>query len=474
MMSKQEKDTEKRGFWNFIDGIEGDKVVWIIVFMLIMFSILAIFSSTPLLALQQGTDRISIMKEQIAIVAVGLALIFLLYNIRKIAVFRILSQLGFFVSVILLTFLVADIDIPGVIEAQNLNEAQRTLKVFSFQVHVYEIVKVAMVMYLAWATHAYKKDLEAMGKGEESGTFLIANRIGRNPNLAILRRPLWKRIIYIYLPMVVICVMVMPGSNSSMLFIALVMVATLLVGGLPMKEILLTMVTGAALLGAGMGIYTASDEKFLKPVFERFETAVTRMTLDIDPAVAMKDLKPGTPEFDRRLGQIQQPNAALIAIKEGGLLGKGPGNSTQKYAVPVVFGDYIFSFLIEEYGFFIGGLLIIILYVSLLARGSMISRLCDNQFAKTAVGGLSLLITGQAFMHMLVNVNLGPLTGQTLPLISHGSSSFLMFSVAFGIILSISRMARKKIQEEEEAAQPIYESDRDEIQATLDVIEQLD
>ena len=114
------------------------------------------------------------------------------------------------------------------------------------------------------------------------------------------------------------------------------------------------------------------------------------------------------------------------------------------------------------------------LYVSLLARGSMIARLCDNEFAKVAVGGLSLLITGQAFMHMFVNVDIGPMTGQTLPLISHGSSAFLMFSVAFGVILSISRMTREKIKEEEEAAEPIYRKEEDEIQATLGDLERLE
>ncbi|MBO5418487.1 MAG: FtsW/RodA/SpoVE family cell cycle protein [Bacteroidales bacterium] len=472
-MDNSENGNRKKGFWNFIDNIEGDKIVWIIVFMLIIFSILAIFSSTPLLALQQHTDRISIMKEQIAIVAVGLGVIFGLYSIKKIGIFRIFSQLGFFVSLVLLIFLVFDIDIKGVVVSQNLNEAQRTLEIFKLQVHVYEVVKVAMIMYLAWALHAYKKDLEAMDQGQESGTLWILNRIGRNKNFAFLKLPLWKRIFYLYLPIAITAGMILPGSNSSMLFISVIMVATLLLGGLPMKEIIITAAIGATVLGIGLSIYFASDKTFLKPVFSRIETGVTRMTMEIDPKIAMKGLTPDTPAYDKKLGQIKQPNAALIAIHEGGLTGKGPGNSTQKYAVPVMFGDYIFSFLVEEYGL-LGGIFIIILYVSLLARGSTISRNCDNQFAKTAVGGLSLLITGQAFMHMMVNVGIGPLTGQTLPLISHGSSSFLMFSVAFGIILSISRMAKKKIQEEELAAKPIYESERDDIQAALDTIEEID
>ena len=129
----------------------------------------------------------------------------------------------------------------------------------------------------------------------------------------------------------------------------------------------------------------------------------------------------------------------------------------------------MFSFLIEEYGLF-GGILIIILYISLIARSSMIARMCSNGFAKIAVGGLAFLITGQAVMHMLVNVEIIPMTGQTLPLLSDGASAFLVSSVAFGIILSISRMAKKKIQNAEET----IDMKRDDIQARLDILEQIE
>jgi cell division protein FtsW len=116
-----------------------------------------------------------------------------------------------------------------------------------------------------------------------------------------------------------------------------------------------------------------------------------------------------------------------------------------------MFEDYMFSFIVEEYGL-LGGILVIILYISLLARGALIARSCDNHFAKVAIAGLVILITGQAMMHIVVNVDVGVMTGQTLPMISHGNSSFIMFSLAFGIILSISRMARRKIAREAAAA----------------------
>ena len=121
-----------------------------------------------------------------------------------------------------------------------------------------------------------------------------------------------------------------------------------------------------------------------------------------------------------------------------------------------MFSDYMYSFIAEEYGFW-GGLLIIMLYISLLARGALIVRYCDSDFAKTAVAGLTILITGQALMHIYINLDMGLLTGQTLPMISHGKSSFLCFCVAFGVILSISKMAKAKIQKETEESEPLVE-----------------
>ena len=145
--------TQKKGFWGFIENIEGDKVVWIIVFLLIMISILAIFSSTSLLK-EGSKDRMDFVSEHLVIVGIGMGLIFGLYNIKKIGIFRILSQLGFGISVVLLALLASHVDIDGVIEAERINGAWRTLRIAGFQLHVFEVVKVAMVLYLAWAIHA--------------------------------------------------------------------------------------------------------------------------------------------------------------------------------------------------------------------------------------------------------------------------------------------------------------------------------
>ena len=464
-MNRQDNTTVRKSLWNFIDRIEGDKVVWVIVFMLLIISWLAIFSSTPLLALELKTDRLSIMKDQILVTGLGLGIIIGLYDIRKVGVLKFFSQMGFGLSFVLLLILDTHKNL-GFIYAEEINQAWRTLNVCGFQLHVFEVVKVAMIMYLAWAINEYRCDIRTGGKGKH---LKLANWLAKKPNFEFLAKPFWKKVMYIYIPLLSITGMVMMGSNSSALIIGGVMLATLAVGGLEMREVRLAILGVLAVAGLAYGTYKISGGKVMESRFRELET---RLTMNTDPRQLLDpNLIKDKVDWQKRLDKIQQPNAAKIAVAEGGLIGKGPGGSTQKYIVPVMFGDYMFSFLLEEYGLW-GGIIIILLYVSLLARGSWIARLCDSDFARTAVGGLTLLITAQAFLHMYINVGLGPLTGQTLPLVSHGKSAFLAFCVAFGVIISISRMANNKIRQEEAAAE--LEQQKDEIQSSMDVLEQIE
>ena len=452
---------KKTGIWGLIDRIEGDKVVWIITFLLIMISWLAIFSSTSLLAIRTGSDRLAIMQEQAGVTALGLVVILILYNFRKIGLIRWFAKFGFALSFAFLLILDTNANL-GFIKADTINDATRSLSMFGVQLHIFEVIKVAMVMYLAWAIHTCKKDEEEGSKSKHLG---YANKLSQFQGLDFLKKPFWKRVMYIYIPLIVTFLMVLPGGNSSALLIGGIMGLTLLIGGIKIKELLMLASIGICALGLAYGTYKISDGK----VLGRFSVLEKRVTMDKNP----RQLLVLKGEKKRELlDVILQPNTARVAVHEGGILGKGPGGSTQKYIVPLMFGDYMYAFILEEYGLW-GGILIIVLYVSLLARGIWIAKLCDSRFAQIAVGGLTMLITSQAFLHMLINVDLGPLTGQTLPLISHGNGAFLSFCVAFGIILSISRMANKKIREKEEEAKPLYEKE-DDIQASLDVLEGLD
>lgn len=419
--------TKKRTFWNFADSLEGDKVVWIIALMLILISIVCIFSSTSRL-LEGSQTRVDIVRSQLLIVAMGLGVIVVCYNIKNIKVFRWFSKWGFFVSAGLLLLLLSKINTPF-LKSIELNGARRILEIKGFQIHVFEVVKVAMVMYLAWAQDALKK---------KEIKWQMSERI--------------KKALLIYLPFLATLVMIIPGSNSAALFIGGIMFLVILLGGGNLKELGLLLVAAVGLITLCWGVYEVSNHKAMK----RVGTAISRIFEDEDYVQKAKEARFGSAEFYEAIDKIRQPYGAKIAIKQGGVIGKGPGQSTQRYVVPDMAEDYMYSFILEEYGLW-GGIIVIILYVSLLARSSIIARNCKESFAKLAVAGLSLLICGQAFLHMFVNADIGPMTGQTLPLISHGKSAFLCFSLAFGIILSISRIAARRIEKEQRDAQPLIE-----------------
>jgi len=455
------KGKKKGGILDFVENYTGDKVIWMVVLLLMMFSILSVFSSTSLLAQQKHESRISIVKVQCLVVLAGLAIITFCCWIKNIKVFETISKYGFAFSLILLLWIVFKIKTP-IIRAADINGAWRVIKVFGFQIHVYEVVKVAMIMYLAWAVNALKEDSFTL-LPKLAGLFKHPERL--NTTTA-------KKVFYIYIPILITTGLILVGGTSSALFIGMMMILTIFIGGVNLKEVFFLGLAAVAYVGIVIGLYdlTKNNEKPIV-LSERITTARSRMDTDMDQLMQqMLDNPRNSKEFQDAADALKQPVSALIAIKEGGVLGKGPGRSTQRYIVPVLFGDYMFSFFVEEYGLW-GALLLIILYASLLSRGALLAKNCDNYFAKVVLAGLVLLISCQAFMHMAINVHLAPQTGQTLPLISHGTSSFLAFSFAFGIILSISRMIHTKVQKTIDKAEPIV-APHDEIRDSISQTEE--
>ena len=457
---KTEKRSRKRfSVWNWMEGFRGDKVILIVALLLMLTSVISVFSSTPLLALEKGIDRISIMTSQLKVVGIGVVVILLLYIFGRSRAYRLVGRFGFILSLAMLVILVGNLNL-GIVQAGEINGARRIIKVFGKQLHVYEFVKVFMVLYLAWALDAYKR-------GELSLTRFLA---GRFPKMAWIDTPIWQKVVYIYAPVLLTLILVMTGSNSSALFLGLVLVLIIIIGGVRFKDLLAFGLVAVV----GIGIVVVGHKTGLLKN-NRLDTAISRITNDDSETMdILLNARPGSSEYEAARDELRQPVGALLAIQEGGLLGKGIGNSTQKYAVPVIFGDYMFSFLVEETGI-LGAVLLILLYFSLLARGTTVAKDCDDYFDKIVVAGLTILVTGQAFMHMMVNVHfpLVPQTGQTLPLVSHGTTSFIVFSAVFGILLSISRQTYLKMKQREANAIPIIEH-HDELQSRLDELDALD
>ena len=424
------------GFDNLIDWLEGDRIIWIIVFAIIMFSIVGMASSTSLLAKLNSASRFDYAIQQVYISFGGLVLIWLICKFGRVGILKFLSRLGFIGSALLLILL--DSHFQGIpfltpVETQPGSGTWRTIIMFGVPVMVYEVVKVAMVMYLAWALQTLKQ--------KETQ---LADKLAAFGWLRFLSTEEGKVMFYVGAPMVIVFLLELAGSNSSAIFLGLVMGFTVIVGKMKFKYIFHLILAGVIALGLVFGMQKITRWKFLT----RVTTAISRVSdFHGDPVKELHKHEPGTLAFQRILDSSKQVTSAKVAVSTGGLLGKGPGKSTQRYIVSVMYEDYMFSFIIEEYGL-LGGMLILMLYGTLLARGSIIVRNCDTVFARCTVAGLVALISCQALLHILVNVDLIPMTGQNLPMISHGNSSFLCFCIAFGVILSISRMAKKKIARE--------------------------
>ena len=256
---------ESKGNNNFLKRFEGDKVILIIVLLLLLVSFLAIFSSTPLLPAQ--ASRLKTMFTHGAVAVGGIVLMLCLYY-TPIDWFKKISKFGFIGSFIMLAMLLMKVNIPGILKTQTINGAVRNFSVAGFQIHVFEIVKVAMIMYLAWAMNAIKD------KSVKLGTLNFFSNL--HPRLKKWRRPGGRRVFYVYIPTIIISLMIFVGSGSSSIFICAILIAAMLVGGIPMKELLGAGAVVALCFVGMVTVYKVSDGKAVK----RVGTMISRMNVE--------------------------------------------------------------------------------------------------------------------------------------------------------------------------------------------------
>jgi cell division protein FtsW len=143
-------------------------------------------------------------------------------------------------------------------------------------------------------------------------------------------------------------------------------------------------------------------------------------------------------EKDQNPDEVYQINQSKIAVASGGVFGKFPGNSTQRNMLPQAYSDFIYAIIIEEYGI-VGGIIVIFLYLFLLYRGIRIATRCEKTFGVLLGLGISYILVFQAMINMAIVVDIFPVTGQPLPLVSMGGTSIWFTSIGIGIMLSISR-----------------------------------
>lgn len=387
---------------NTFAQIKGDRAIWAIAALLAIFSFLPVYSAASNLAVG-SSNTFSFFVKHFMHLFLGFTI---MYGVHKVPYkyFRGLSMVMIpIVFVLLLVTMLQGTTLEGA-------NASRWIKIpivnMSFQTST--LAGVVLMVYVARYLSKIKDKTIAFKE-----TIL----------------PLWA-------PVFVILILILPANFSTTAIIFTMIMMLAFIGGYPLKYLLVIIVSGIAALT----LFVLVAKAFPDAMPNRIDTWMSRIENFSNTADTGADY------------QIEK---AKIAIASGGIKGVGPGKSVQKNFLPQSSSDFIFAIIIEEYGL-IGGLFLLVMYSWLLFRIVIVSQKSETIFGKLLVLGVGLPIVFQALINMAVAVELFPVTGQTLPLISSGGTSIWMTCLAIGIILSVSAKRQElKNNEDLESDNPL-------------------
>jgi len=373
--------------------IKGDKVIWIVVIILSIFSVLAVYSSTGTLAYkkQAGNTEYYLLKHA-TILILGFVLMYFTHRIKYTYISRI-SQIALYIAILLLAY--------TLFKGTNLNEAKRwlTLPIINLTFQSSDFAKLVLIIYIARLLSI---------KQEKIKDFKSA-------------------FVPIMLPILIICVLILPANFSTAAILFTTSLIIMFVGRVNLKYIFYLI---------GISIVSLAIFILILMSFPNNRVGVWGDRLE-------NFYKGGSEENY----QVEQ---AKIAIATGGIFGKKPGRSTQRNFLPSPYSDFIYAIIIEEYGL-LGGIIVILLYMILLYRGVRIVIKTPGDFGAFMAIGITFSLVFQAMINMAVAVNLFPVTGQTLPFISMGGTSLWFSSISIGIVLSVSRGIEESKKEKQNA-----------------------
>lgn len=399
------------------DLFKGDRVIWIIFLFLCLISIIEVFSAGSSLTYKSG-DHWAPIRQHSVFLIVGFVIVVLVHNIPS----KWFKALPFFLlplSIILLLFVMA----MGFIHPEyKTNDAARWLNVAGIQFQPSEIAKMAIIIITAFILSRTQEEKSA------------------NP----------KAFKYIMWCLGIVFVLIAPENGSTAALLAGVVFLMMIIGRVPWKLLirLAAIVIAAVIFFVAFLKITPDTTLSNIPLGHRFVTWKHRI-FSSNGQEAIPAAK-----FDIN-GESQKAHAH-IAIASSNIIGKMPGNSVERDFLPQAFSDFIFAIIIEELGL-LGGGFVVILYIWLLIRAGRIANKCEKTFPAFLVLGITLLLVSQAMLNMMVAVDLFPITGQPLPLISKGGTSTLINCAYIGMILSVSREVNEReaelVEEEKQNAQ---------------------
>lgn len=379
-------------------NIKGDRLIWAISALLAIFSFLPVYSAASNLAYVSGDgDTFNYFVKHFLHLFLGFSII---YGVHKIP-YRYFRGLSMIMIPVVFVLLAVTMFQPDAVESAT--NAKRWIRVplvgLTFQPST--LASVVLMVYVARYLSKIK---------DKQVTF----------KETLL--PLW-------VPVFFVLVLILPANFSTTAIIFTMVVMLTFLGGYPLRY--LAVIIGSGLIVLTLFILTA--KAFPDAMPNRVDTWMSRIENFSNGEDTEEDY------------QIEK---AKIAIASGGIQGVGPGKSTQKNFLPQSSSDFIFAIIVEEYGL-AGGLFLLLLYLWLLFRIVIVSQKANTVFGKLLVIGVGLPIVFQALINMAVAVELFPVTGQTLPLISSGGTSIWMTCLAIGIILSVSAK-REEIKSQED------------------------
>ncbi|MCC8088599.1 MAG: FtsW/RodA/SpoVE family cell cycle protein [Rikenellaceae bacterium] len=398
----------------------GDRVLWMIFGILSVFSLLVVYSSTAsLVYAKYGGNTFHDLLFQLGCVGVGFSIV-IFFHLIDIEDYNKFAKITFIISLVLMAL----IYVPGI--GQKINGAYRWIKIpftgLTFQPS--DLLKVSVVILLAQQLAARQKIIKKM---KLLPSFYPGDwRYDKDRNIRILK----ENTLPILGPVVLACgsILAFNFSTSALLFLTCLLM--LILGRVSAREIFRMLFLGFIFLIFAVLVMKAAG-------VGRVATWEKRLGIvRVDESEKERQLSDAQSEFS----QVAQ---ARIAIASGGILGKGPGNSTQRTHLPLPYSDFAYAFITEEYGV-IGASAVLIIFLWIFFRSVLISRRCATAFPSLLVLGLGLTIIIQALTNMAVAVGLFPITGQPLPIISKGGTSIMFMCMALGIIIGVSRQIEEK------------------------------
>lgn len=399
---------------------KGDKVVWMILFLLFMISIVEVFSASSVLTYKSQDYLRPIVFHTFTIIA-GVAVTIIIQNIPYRYFKLTIPYLTVFSFITLLWVLVA---------GTKVGDAGRWLNFFGFTFQPSEIAKGTVILDVAQILAVLQKS-----DGADKSAM--------------------KWILWITIPA---CVLIGLENLSTAALLFTVVFLMMFLGLVPMKQlmklagyiILIIVIALSMIMLVGHDINeekkeltkiekteNKQDKSFIEKVFHRLDTWKSRI-------ISFGKPMPAPADYD--LDKNAQVAHANIAIVTSGILGKGPGRSTERDFLAQAFSDFIFAIVIEELGM-LGAFTVVALFIILLYRCGRIASRCDKRFPAFLVLGLGILLALQAIFNMMVAVGLVPVTGQPLPFVSKGGTSTIINCIYIGAILSISRISQKNYNE---------------------------